>query len=175
MVLDFDATNIPLHGMQEGRHWHSHCHSCCRLPLYVFAGRRLLAAVLQTSNRDRAGAVLALLARALRTEWPGVEIIFPGDGGFRRARIMRWCERSGVGYVLGLSSNSRLAALVEPAVGGRHRDLNLPPSPPSRCADTGSGGALAPTAPTGSTIAANSVRQASQHVNPAPADTPSSE
>ena len=120
VVLDFDATDIPLHGMQEGRHWHGHYRSYCYLPLYVFAGRHLLAAVLQTSDRDparRAGAVLALLVRALRAEWPGVEIIFRGDGGFCRPRIMRWCERSGVGYVLGLPSNSRLAALAEPAVG----------------------------------------------------------
>ncbi len=47
-------------------------------------------------------------------------------------------------------------------------DLTLPPSPPSRYADAGSGDALAPTAPTGSMIAANSLRQASQHVIPDP-------
>ena len=33
VVLDFDATDVPLHGMQEGRHWHGHYRSYCYLPL----------------------------------------------------------------------------------------------------------------------------------------------
>ena len=117
VVLDFDATDIELHGMQEGRHWHGHYRSYCYLPLYVFSGRHLLAAVLQPSDRDaacRAGAVLKLLVDALRAKWPGVEVILRGDCGFCRPRIMRWCEKAGVGYVLGLPSNSRLAALAAP-------------------------------------------------------------
>ncbi len=118
IVLDFDATDIALHGMQEGRHWHGHYRSYCYLPLYVFSGRHLLAAVLQPSDRDaawRAGAVLKLLVDALRAEWPGVEVILRGDCGFCRPRILRWCEKAGVGYVVGLPSNSRLAALAAPA------------------------------------------------------------
>ena len=120
IVLDFDATDIELHGMQEGRHWHGHYRSYCYLPLYVFSGRHLLAAVLQPSDRDaawRAGAVLKLLTDALRREWPGVEVVLRGDCGFCRPRIMRWCEKAGVGYVLGLPSNRRLAALAAPVVG----------------------------------------------------------
>ena len=120
IVLDFDATDVPLHGMQEGRHWHGHYRSYCYLPLYVFAGRHLLAAVLQPSGRDaawRAGAVLALLVGALRREWPDVDIVFRGDCGFCRRRVLRWCESRGVGYVVGLPANSRLKALAGPAVG----------------------------------------------------------
>lgn len=117
IVLDFDATDVALHGMQEGRHYHGHYRSYCYLPLYVFSGRHLLAAVLQPSDRDaawRAGAVLKLLVDALRREWPEVEVILRGDCGFCRPRILRWCEKAGVGYVLGLPSNSRLAALAAP-------------------------------------------------------------
>ena len=134
IVLDFDATDIPLHGMQEGRHWHGHCRNYCYLPLYVFSGRhlreaqlpndepsvRLLAAVPQPSDRDaacRAGAVLKLLAGALRREWPGVEVILRADCGFCRPRILRWCDKAGVGYVIGLPSNKRLAALAAPVAG----------------------------------------------------------
>ena len=29
VVLDFDATDVPLHGMQEGRHYHGHYRSYC--------------------------------------------------------------------------------------------------------------------------------------------------
>lgn len=120
VILDFDNTDIPLHGEQEGRHWHGHYRGYCYLPLYVFSGRHLLAAVLQRSSRDgasRAGAVLKLLVRALRREWPGVEVVLRGDCGFCRRRIMRWCEKAGVKYVLGLPSNSRVAKLAEPVVG----------------------------------------------------------
>ncbi|MDE0271724.1 MAG: IS1380 family transposase [Gammaproteobacteria bacterium] len=119
VVLDFDATDILLHGMQAGRHWHGHYRNYCYLPLYVFAGRHLLVAALQPSDRDaawRAGAVLALLVKALRAEWPGVEVVFRADSGFCRRRILRWCESRGVGYVVGLPSNSVLARLAAPAV-----------------------------------------------------------
>ncbi len=37
-VLDFDATDTPLHGRQEGRFFHGYCDSCCYLPLFYFVG-----------------------------------------------------------------------------------------------------------------------------------------
>ena len=71
---------------------------------------------LQVSDQDgahRAGAVLALLVKALRAEWPGVEVVLRADVGFCRPRILRWCESRGVSYVLGLLANSRGTALAE--------------------------------------------------------------
>ena len=62
VVLHFDATDLPLCRMQKGRHCHGHYRAYCYLPLYVFAGRHLLEAVLRQSDPDaahRAGAVLA--------------------------------------------------------------------------------------------------------------------
>jgi hypothetical protein len=44
IVLDLDATDIPLHGRQEGRFFHGYYDSYCYLPLYVFCGRHLLLA-----------------------------------------------------------------------------------------------------------------------------------
>ena len=38
-MLDFDNTDIPLHGMQEGRFYHAYYDEYCYLPLYVFCGR----------------------------------------------------------------------------------------------------------------------------------------
>jgi len=38
LVLDFDATDNPLNGQQEGRFFHGYCDSYCYLPLYVFCG-----------------------------------------------------------------------------------------------------------------------------------------
>ena len=44
----------------------------------------------------------------------GVRIVVRADSGFCRWRLMRWCERHGVGYILGLARNARLAALAAP-------------------------------------------------------------
>lgn len=42
-----------------------------------------------------------------------MRIIFRGDSGFCRQRVINWCERSGVHYIIGLARNPRLEAQVE--------------------------------------------------------------
>jgi hypothetical protein len=116
LVLDFDATDDPLYGKQEERFFHGYHDSYCYLPLYVFCGEQLLVAYLRASKIDEskhAGAVLKLLVKRLRKAWPEVGIIVRGDSGFCRRRILAWCERNGVGYVIGLAKNSRLNAMTE--------------------------------------------------------------
>ncbi len=44
LVLDFDATDNPLYGQQEGRFLHGYYDSYCYLPLYVFCGQQVLCA-----------------------------------------------------------------------------------------------------------------------------------
>ncbi len=44
LILDFDATDDPVHGHQVGRFFHGYYDSYCFLPLYVFCGHQLLAA-----------------------------------------------------------------------------------------------------------------------------------
>src|SRR3954453_17805305 len=74
LILDFDATDDPVHGRQEGRFFHGYYDHHCFMPLYVFCGDELLAAYLRPSNIDAAKhsrAVLKLLVRRLRAAWPG--------------------------------------------------------------------------------------------------------
>jgi Transposase DDE domain group 1 len=40
-----------------------------------------------------------------------VKIILRADSGFCRWKMLRWCERMGVGYIVGLAKNERLNAL----------------------------------------------------------------
>jgi hypothetical protein len=54
LVLDFDATDNPLHGQQEGRFFHGYYDCYCYLPLYVFCGQQLLCAYLRPSRIDGA-------------------------------------------------------------------------------------------------------------------------
>jgi hypothetical protein len=101
LVLDFDATDDPLHGHQEGRFFHGYYDRYCFLPLYVFCGEQLLVSYLRRSNIDgarHAWAILTLLVKRFRQAWPKVRIIVRGDSGFCRPRMLRWCERHGVGY-----------------------------------------------------------------------------
>jgi len=116
IVLDFDATDDPLHGHQEGRFFHGYYDNYCYLPLYVTCGRHLLAAKLRRSNIDgSAGAEqeLCRIVGQIRTRWPRVRILVRADSGFARESLMAWCEANGVHYVFGLARNGRLAAEIE--------------------------------------------------------------
>ena len=116
LVLDFDATDNLLYGQQEGRFFHGYYDSYCYLPLYVFCGQQLLCAYLRPSRIDgaqHAAAILKLLVRRLPQEWPDVRIVLRGDSGFCRQRIINYCERAGVHYIVGLARNARLEAQVE--------------------------------------------------------------
>ena len=55
LVLDFDATDDPLHGKQEGRFFHGYYGHYCYLPLYVFCGDHLLAATTAAVQHRRLG------------------------------------------------------------------------------------------------------------------------
>lgn len=116
LILDFDATDNPLHGQQEARFFHGYYDCYCYLPLYVFCGQQLLCAYLRPSRIDgakHAAAILKLLVKRLRQVWPSVRIVFRGDSGFCRQRIINYCERAGVHYIVGLARNARLQQITE--------------------------------------------------------------
>lgn len=111
IVLDFDATDDPLHGHQLGRFFHGYYDGYCYLPLYVFCGEHLLCAKLRPADMDAcAGAlkVVQQLVGKIRERWPQVRIVVRGDSGFCREHLMRWCEDHGVDYLFGLAKNGRL-------------------------------------------------------------------
>ncbi len=113
LILDFDATDTPVHGKQEGRFFHGYYDCHCFLPLYVFCGDRLLTAYLRPSNIDaakHAAAILKLLVTRLRRAWPRTKIVFRGDSGFCRDRLLSWCDRHDVKYIVGIARNDRLEA-----------------------------------------------------------------
>jgi hypothetical protein len=117
LVLDFDATDDPVHGNQINRFFHGYYDCYCFLPLYVFCGDHLLVPYLRAANIDAAThswAILSLLVKRFRQVWPGVKIIFRADSGFCRWKMLRWCERHGVSYIVGLAKNTRLTAMAQP-------------------------------------------------------------
>jgi Transposase DDE domain group 1 len=116
LVLDIDASDVPLHGEQELAQFHGFYDHYCYLPLYVFCGQAMLACLLRPSRIDgaqHAAAVIKLLVTRLRQAWPEVRLIVRGDSGFCRQRLLRWCERQAVGYIVGVARNARLHKQVE--------------------------------------------------------------
>jgi len=115
VILDFDATDDPLHGQQEGRHFSGYYKEYCYLPLYVFWGNELLLARLRPGWVDAAEGtteVLGWQVRLIRLRWPGVRIIVRADSSFARDEMMTWCEANGVDYVFGFGKNAVLERMI---------------------------------------------------------------
>jgi len=115
IVLDLDATDIPVYGHQPERFFHGYYDSYCYLPLYIFAGDQLLCARLRPANQDAAaGAVeeVQRIVEPLRRRWPNLKIVLRADSGFCREALMAWCEANQVDYVFGLPRNTRLRRII---------------------------------------------------------------
>lgn len=115
IVLDLDATDIPLYGHQPERFFHGYYNGYCYLPLYIFAGDQLLCARLRAANQDAAAGSVKEVARIvaqLRARWPQVKIVLRADSGFCREELMAWCEANRADYLFGLARNQRLRRLI---------------------------------------------------------------
>jgi hypothetical protein len=115
IVLDLDATEIPLYGHQPERFFHGYYDSYCYLPLYILAGDQLLCARLRPANQDAAAGSVDEASRIvaqLRQRWPAVKIVLRADSGFCREALMSWCEQNRVDYVFGLQRNQRLRRII---------------------------------------------------------------
>lgn len=115
IVLDLDATDIPLYGHQPERFFHGYYDNYCYLPLYIFAGDQLLCARLRPANQDAAqGSVqeVSRIVAQLRHSWPKVKIVLRADSGFCREELMAWCETHEVDYIFGLARNQRLRKII---------------------------------------------------------------
>ena len=99
IILDLDATDMPLYGKQEGRFFHGYYGHYCYLPLYIFCGDHLLCARLRSSNIDASAGSLEevqRIVRQIRGRWPQTRIILRADAGFCREELMAWCEQQRV-------------------------------------------------------------------------------
>jgi len=121
IVIDLDATDVPLHGHQEGRFFHGFYGHYCYLPLYIFCGDHVLLARQRRSNIDAAAGALEEVARIVRQirarrGWGRTRVILRADSGFCRDALMSWCEDNAVSFVFGLARNPRLQAEISEAL-----------------------------------------------------------
>ncbi|MDP9382795.1 MAG: IS1380 family transposase [Chloroflexota bacterium] len=127
ILLDFDATDDPAHGEQEGTYYHGYYRERIYHPLVVFDAEtdQLITAVLRPGNTHASSGALAILKRIvgrLREAWPEVKIEIRADAGFAVPEIYEYCEKEGIGYTIGLISNPRLEALSEDLLGRAQRE-----------------------------------------------------
>jgi hypothetical protein len=119
VLVDFDATDDPAHGDQEGAYYHGYYQQKILHPLLVFDGDtgQLITALLRAGNTHASRGALSVLKRVvrrLRQAWGrGLEIEIRADAGFAIPEIYDYCEREAIGYTIGLISNARLEALAE--------------------------------------------------------------
>ncbi len=118
ILLDFDATEDPTHGDQEGSYYHGYYRQHIYHPLLVFDGEsgHLITALLRAGNTHASNSSVALLKRIvarLRQRWPEVEMEVRADGGFAVPAIYDYCEREGITYTIALITNPRLEEMAE--------------------------------------------------------------
>jgi hypothetical protein len=117
IVLDFDATDDPLHGAQEGAYFNGYYRHYCYLPLYCFCGSIPLYAKLRDCKRDASEGTVEALAKMLplirKRFGRKVRVIVRGDSGFCREPIMAFCERHKIYFCLGMARNNRLGEHLE--------------------------------------------------------------
>jgi hypothetical protein len=121
ILLDFDGTDDPAHGQQEGVAYHGYYDQYMYHPLLVFDGDtdHLITAILRPGNVHAsrfAVLVLRRIVRRLRAVWPGVRIALRADSGFAIPRLYAWCEAHDVEYTIGLVPNPALERLAAPLV-----------------------------------------------------------
>jgi hypothetical protein len=87
IVLDFDSTDDPTHGEQEGSEYHGYYKQHMYHPLIVLDGEtgQLVTVVLRAGTAHASYGALSILKRIvarLRTAWEEVEIELRADAGF---------------------------------------------------------------------------------------------
>jgi DDE family transposase len=132
ILLDFDSTDDPTHGEQEGSYYHGYYGTHMYHPLLVFDGDtgHLITVVLRPGNTHAsrgAVAILKRIVRRLRAAWPGVTLELRADAGFAVPAVYEYCEAEGIAYTVGLITNARLTALAAPLLEQAQRQYDAEP------------------------------------------------
>lgn len=115
IVIDLDATDDLIHGMQEGRYFHGYYGAYCFLPLYIFCGDFLLTSRLREANIGAAVGAVAEVERIvtqIRERWTHTRIILRADSAYSTDELMSWCEENEVYYLFGQAKNKRLLGMI---------------------------------------------------------------
>ncbi len=112
-MLDIDGWDDPTHGHQQLSLFHGYYGHYMYFPVLIneaHSGYPLVLELRAGNSHPGKGVagILRWLFWRLKRAWPKVKIILLPDAGFSLPEIMNLCERSGVKYALGFSSNGVL-------------------------------------------------------------------
>jgi hypothetical protein len=115
LLFDLDAVDDPTHGDQQLTLFHGYYEQYQYLPLLLTCADNDLLVMASLRHGTAHAALgadddLEYLVRRLRTVWPAVQIEVRGDAGFGMPWMYDVCERLGLTYTFGLSSNAVLRA-----------------------------------------------------------------
>ena len=117
ITLDIDDTFDAVHGGQQLRLFNAHYDEYGFQPIVVFDGEgRFITAVLRPAKRPGGKEIrpfLRRLLRAIRANWPGVQILLRGDSHYRCPEVLNWCRANGVDYILGVAPTTTLRRHIE--------------------------------------------------------------
>jgi hypothetical protein len=126
ITIDLDATDDPTHGQQEFALFNGYYDTWCYLPLLATVTfnteplQHVGAALLRPGTGAATWGVRGLLHRLvakLRTLLPRARLRVRADAGFAEAKLLRFLDRTGLEYVLGLPGNRRLDKRVRRLLG----------------------------------------------------------
>jgi len=125
IVLDIDDTDDETHGAQQLSLFNEYYHEYCYMPLFIFEGQtgKLITSILRPGKRPNGKQIRSIFKRVIkkiRSVWPHVGILIRGDSHFATPELYSWCDKHNVHYILGLSKNSILKELAQPALSAAH-------------------------------------------------------
>ena len=117
ITLDIDDTFDAVHGGQQLRLFNAHYDEYGFQPIVVFDGEgRFITAVLRPAKRPGGKEIrpfLRRLLRAIRANWPRVQILLRGDSHYCCPEVLDWCRANGVDYILGVAPTTTLRRHIE--------------------------------------------------------------
>ena len=118
IILDVDPTDDPCHGHQQLALFNGYYKQRMYLPLLVFERQSgmLVGVRLRAGNVHGAHRVLQVvrpIVRALRKAFHRTRIIIRADCGFAVPRLYEYCEKKGLGYLIGIATNKVLQDITE--------------------------------------------------------------
>lgn len=118
ILLDIDGWDAPTYGDQQMSLFHGYYGQSMYFPVLINEATSGYPLVLQLrAGNSHPGKGVAGILRwlfwRLKRAWPGVKIYLRADAGFALPEILRVCERSEVGYVIGFASNAVLKRKIE--------------------------------------------------------------
>jgi hypothetical protein len=118
ITLDLDATDDPTHGHQQLTLFHGYFGQYQYFPLIISepTTRHVFLAWLRPGTVHAsvgADEDMMRIVNALRQERPDIRIHVRGDGGFGLPLMYETCEKNGLAYTFGFSTNARLKRLTE--------------------------------------------------------------